>query len=214
MWDSFYSYSWYSCYSWSNHWCNMQPCVRCHCNHRAIRCCLILGLPWSGRFTLGIESQPRQRSFFWTTNRSNQTNVGFSVFLFVSFVLFVVKPLVQHAAVCSLPLQPSGDSILFDPWATEIWSLHSGNRISAKTMLLFSTTNSSNHTNVGFILFLFVVFVLFVVKPLVQHAAVCSLPLQPSGDSMLFDPWATVIWSLHSGNRISAKTTLLFLDHE
>jgi hypothetical protein len=137
MWDSFYSYSCHSCYSWSNHWCNMQLCVRCHCNHRAIRSCLILGLPRSGRFTLGIESQPRQCSFFSTTNSSNHTNVGFILFLFVTFVLFVVKPLVQHAAVCSLPLQPSGDSMFFDPWATVIWSLHSGNRISAKTTLLF-----------------------------------------------------------------------------
>ena len=85
----------------------MQPCVRCHCNHRAIRSCLILGLPRSGRFTLGIESQPRQRSFFWTTNRSNQTNVGFSVFLFVVFVLFVVKP----------SLQPVDDSLIFERYS-------------------------------------------------------------------------------------------------
>jgi hypothetical protein len=87
---------------------------------------------------------------------------------------------VQHAAVCSLPLQPSGDSILFDPWATVIWSLHSGNRISAKTTLLFSTTNSSNHTNVGFSVFLFVVFVLFVVKP----------SLQPMDDSLVFERYS------------------------
>jgi hypothetical protein len=33
---------------------------------------------------------------FWTKNRTNHTNVGWSVFLFVAFVLFVVKPITIH----------------------------------------------------------------------------------------------------------------------